>query len=81
MSFGGLYISVSGIYANKKSLDTISHNIANVNNPNYVRQSVIHAEASYSKTTDVRFQKGTGVGVQQIRQIRDEFLDIKLRRK
>lgn len=81
MSFGGLYISVSGIYANKKALDTVSHNIANVNNPNYVRQSAIHAESSYSKTTDVRFQKGTGVSVQQIRQIRDEFLDIKLRRE
>ncbi len=49
MGFGGLYISVSGIYANKKALDTISHNIANVNNSNYVRQSAIHAEASYSK--------------------------------
>ena len=80
MGFGGLYISISGINANKKALDTVSHNIANVNNPNYVRQSVIHRETSYS-TGNIRFQKGTGVNVQQIRQIRDEFLDVKLRRE
>lgn len=81
MSFGGLYIPMSGIYANKKSLDTIAHNIANVNNDNYVRQSVIHAESSYTKGVEVRFSKGTGVRVQEVRQIRDEFLDIKLRRE
>lgn len=81
MSFGGLYISISGIYANKKSLDTISHNISNVNNPNYVRQRVTHAERRYSTTGDLKLQTGTGVNVQEIRQIRDEFLDIKLRRE
>lgn len=78
MSFGGLYISISGIYANKKALDTVSHNIANVNNPYYVRQSTIHGERNYSKL-GIQHQIGTGVDIQQIRQIRDEFLDIRLR--
>lgn len=78
MSFGGLYISISGIYANKKALDTVSHNIANVNNPYYVRQSTIHGERNYSKL-GIQYQIGTGVDVQQIRQIRDDFLDIRLR--
>lgn len=81
MSFGGLYVSVSGIYANKKALDTVSHNISNVNNPNYVRQNAIHAERRYSKSQNLKFQTGTGVNVQEIRQIRDEFLDIKIRRE
>lgn len=81
MSFGGLYISISGINANKKALDTVSHNIANVNNPNYVRQAAIHAESRYSTNTITRYQIGSGVDVQQIRQIRDEFLDAKLRRE
>ncbi len=80
MSFGGLYISISGIYANKKALDTLSHNIANVNNPDYVRQQTIHVDSRYSKT-GLQFQTGTGVDVQQVRQIRDEFLDYKLRRE
>lgn len=79
MSFGGLYISVSGINANKKALDTISHNISNVNNKNYVRQSVIHAEGNYVQNLLKGFQLGTGVIVQQIRQIRDEFLDLRIR--
>ncbi|HHV38350.1 MAG TPA: flagellar hook-associated protein FlgK [Tepidimicrobium sp.] len=80
MGFGGLYISISGINANKRALDTVSHNIANVNNPNYARQSVIHSEGSYS-TYDMKFLQGSGVNIEQIRQIRDEFLDMKLRRE
>lgn len=81
MGFGGLYISISGIYTNKKALDTVSHNIANVNNPNYVRQRAIHADRRYSRTQNLKFQMGTGVNIQEIRQIRDEFLDIRLRRE
>lgn len=79
--FSGLSISLSGIYANKKALDTVSHNIANVNNSYYVRQQAIHAFSSYSDTSIGGFQVGTGVDVQQIRQIRDEFLDIKYRQE
>jgi len=78
MSFGGLYISLSGIYANKKALDTISHNIANADNRSYVRQSAIHAESSYRNSAN-GYKIGLGVTVQQIRQIRDEFLDLKIR--
>ena len=81
MSFGGLYISVSGIFANKKALDTISHNISNANNKSYVRQSVIHAENTYNKNSIKGYQIGTGVTVQQIRQIRDEFLDLRIRKE
>lgn len=81
MSFGGLYISISGIYANKKALDTISHNIANTNNPNYVRQSALHASNTYNQSPMGDYQLGTGVKVSEIRQIRDEFLDINYRRE
>lgn len=79
MGFGGLYISISGINANKKSLDTVAHNIANVDNPNYVRQSVIHAESRYSINAVQGYRTGVGVDIQELRQIRDEFLDGKLR--
>ena len=79
MSFGGLYISMSGLQATKTSLNTVSHNISNANNPNYVRQSALHKDNSYR--TDGRFQTGTGVSVSEIRQIRDEFLDKKLRQE
>jgi flagellar hook-associated protein 1 FlgK len=79
MSFGGLYISISGLQATKTSLNTISHNISNANNPYYVRQSALHKDNYYK--TDGRFQTGTGVSVSQIKQVRDEFLDKKLRRE
>ncbi|MDR7856923.1 flagellar hook-associated protein FlgK [Tissierella sp.] len=81
MSFGGLYISISGLQASRQSLNTVSHNIANANNVNYVRQSAIHTNNPYTKSADSRLEMGTGVNVSQIRQIRDEFLDLKLRRE
>lgn len=81
MGFGGLYISITGLQASRKSLDTVSHNISNANNPNYVRQSAIHTNNPYTKSVDGRLEMGTGVNVIQIRQIRDEFLDLKLRRE
>jgi flagellar hook-associated protein 1 FlgK len=77
--FGGLSTAISGIIANRRALDTISHNISNVNNPNYVRQQAIHAASRHSKLPNEGFSVGTGVDVQEIRQIRDEFLDIKYR--
>ena len=79
MSFGGLYISISGLYANKKALDTTSHNISNSNNSAYVRQSAIHASNRYSTNQVSNMQMGTGVHVEEIRQIRDEFIDLRLR--
>lgn len=81
MGFGGLYISITGLQASRQSLDTISHNISNANNKNYVRQSAIHTNNPYTKSADGRLEIGTGVNVIQVRQIRDEFLDLKLRRE
>lgn len=81
MGFGGLYISITGLQASRQSLDTVSHNISNANNKNYVRQSAIHTNNPYTKSTDGRLETGTGVSVIQVRQIRDEFLDLKLRRE
>lgn len=77
-SFRGLSIGISGLYANKRSLDTISHNIANADNPLYVRQQAIHADSRYTRIS-LKDYTGTGVDVQQIRQIRDGFLDTKIR--
>ena len=81
MSFGGLYISISGLKASQLSLNTVSHNISNANNRNYVRQSAIHTNNPYTKIGDGKIEMGTGVHVSQVRQIRDEFLDQKLRRE
>lgn len=75
----GLSIAISGLKANKTALDTVSNNISNVNNPDYVRQQAIHATDKYTQLPGGKYSVGTGVNVQQIRQVRDEFLDIKYR--
>ncbi|EOC99394.1 flagellar hook-associated protein FlgK [Caldisalinibacter kiritimatiensis] len=77
--FTGLSTALSGIFANRTALDTVSHNISNVDNPNYVRQQAIHASSTYTKLPNANLSIGTGVDVQEIRQIRDEFLDAKYR--
>lgn len=78
-TFSTLSASISGLFANKRALDTISHNIANVDNSSYVRQQVIQAASTYNTISGSNMQIGTGVSIQEIRQIRDEFLDIKYR--
>ena len=76
-SFGSLSIGVSGIYASQKGLETISHNIANADNPEYSRQRVDFSESSMRNVG--QHKVGTGTDVSTIKQIRDEFLDNKLR--
>ena len=78
-TFSGLSIGISGLYANKKALDTTSHNISNVNNPYYVRQQVIQSSSKYNQISGGNNQLGTGVDIQQIRQIRDVYLDASFR--
>ena len=84
MGFSGLYTSVSGMMTTKISLDTVSHNIANSNNPHYVRQSALHKDSYYENMqvgAVMTNQKGHGVSVSRLRQIRDEFLDKQIRRE
>lgn len=76
-SFGSLSIGISGLLANRRGLETVSHNIANADNPAYTRQRVTSADSTY--IYNGAYKKGTGVDVQTINQIRDEFIDIKIR--
>ncbi|MGO1368461.1 MAG: flagellar hook-associated protein FlgK [Senegalia sp. (in: firmicutes)] len=77
--FQGLSTAISGLYVNKKALDTVSHNISNSTNPNYVRQDVIQSDGHYQDMVGVKGSIGTGVNVANIRQIRDRFLDERYR--
>lgn len=79
MSFGSLYIGVTGLLNQRTSLNTVSHNMANTENPNYVRQSALHANHYYRDNGRINLQVGTGSKISQIRQIRDGFLDIRFR--
>ncbi|WHH61520.1 flagellar hook-associated protein FlgK [Petroclostridium sp. X23] len=72
-SFSSYDIARSGMYVSQRSLNTVGHNISNVNTEGYVRQQTIMSE--YNPASYGKFQVGLGVDVQQTRQIRDQFLD------
>lgn len=76
--FQGLSTALTALYANQKALDTTGNNIANVNTEGYSRQSVITSPQGGSLipsfwTSGSRV--GTGVNVDNIVRLRDQFLD------
>lgn len=73
-----MYTGVSGLRTNQTSLNTVSHNLANVNTHGYVRQQVVSADTLYNTVGDSHISKlqvGYGSTVDTIRQVRDVFLD------
>lgn len=77
-TFSSFNTAVSGLFASQRSLDTIGHNIANMNTPGYTRQ---RANQVSHKPTSIEGGEwlGTGVKMDHIVQIRDELLDLKYR--
>ncbi|SHK01580.1 flagellar hook-associated protein FlgK [Tepidibacter formicigenes] len=79
MSFFGLNIAKSGLFAAQKALNTVGHNIANANTPGYTRQRVELKADSPISYPGGKGMIGTGVDAYKITQVRNEFLDIKFR--
>ncbi|AOT70029.1 flagellar hook-associated protein FlgK [Geosporobacter ferrireducens] len=78
-TFFGLNISRSGLFSSQRALNVVGHNIANTNTPGYTRQR-LEVQASRPMTLpNGRGMLGTGVDDIHIRNIRDEFLDMKFR--
>ena len=68
----GLELGKRALLTHQVSLQTIGHNIANVNTPGFTRQRV---DVSTTYPEDSSFgQIGSGVTATGIRQIRDLFL-------
>jgi flagellar hook-associated protein 1 len=76
-SFVGLYTGLSGIQAAQTGLDITSHNVANANTPGYTRQRVELAPRPTYQSPNGRI--GTGVNVDRIARLRDNFLDDRFR--
>lgn len=66
-----LNIGVSGLLANQAALRTVGHNISNADSPGYSRQSVVQG-TNTPQFSGAGFA-GTGVEVQSIRRVVDEF--------
>jgi flagellar hook-associated protein 1 FlgK len=74
MGMRGFDIAISGLRYNERALSVTSHNITNVNTNGYVRQQAISTSAMYD-TIGENMQIGLGADIEQIRQIRNEFMD------
>jgi flagellar hook-associated protein 1 len=83
-AFSGLNTALRGVQAHQAALDTIAHNIANIDTEGYSRQRVVFG-ASPSLNIDGVKQDGTGaqlgqgVDVLQYQRLRDDFLDLQYR--
>lgn len=85
-TFHGLEVAKRGLYAQQSAISTTGHNIANANTEGYSRQRV-NLEASrpievpsMTKST-YPGQLGTGVELESIKRLRDQFLDLQYRRE
>ena len=72
-----LNVSVSGLRAFQRALETTSHNIANVATPGYSRQTVLLATREPSVLGSAAL--GTGVQVQGIRRYSNDLLLAQMR--
>lgn len=83
IGFGSYEIAKSGLFVNERALNVTGHNISNLNTPGYVRQQTMIKNAPYRtlQGKNMLYQLGLGADVQQIRQIRNSFLDIMYRKE
>ncbi len=77
--FSTLDVATSGFRAAQVQLDVAGHNIANVNKDGYSRQRV---DLETRMPTALPYgHLGRGVGIDTVRRLRDEFLDISYRQQ
>ncbi|MGB5178259.1 MAG: flagellar basal body protein, partial [Gammaproteobacteria bacterium] len=77
MAGGLLGIGTSALLSNQRALDTVSHNVANVNTPGYSRQNV-ELSARQPQGLGNGFA-GDGVDVTTVRRSYDRFITSELR--
>lgn len=83
--FGSLFIGDSGLRTSQNALNTVAHNLSNLNTPGYVRQQVAQSDTTYSNPNQsvrgFNNQIGDGVKYSECRHVRDTFLDADYRDK
>lgn len=85
-TFSGISIALRALQTQQISLDITGHNVANVNNQNYSRQTALHSATRPYPTPMMGYtpssgQLGTGVQISQINRMRDSFVDLRLRQQ
>lgn len=85
-TFFGLEIGRKALQTQQRALDVTGHNIANANTPGFSRQRAVMATTNpfampaFDRPTSAG-QIGTGVMVQEIKRLRDDFVDIQVRQE
>ena len=77
-TFGGLELGRSALNAFRLGMQTVGHNISNMNTEGYSRQRVNYVTVTPEDIPHVG-QLGQGMTVSSIERIRDEFLDFQFR--
>ncbi len=77
-TFGGLEMGKSALNAFRLGMQTVGHNISNMNTEGYSRQRVIFKTVTPENIPGVG-QLGNGMTASTIERIRDEFLDFQFR--
>ena len=77
---GSLHVGNSELQTSQNALNTTAHNITNADTKGYVRQQTLLGDKDYNllsinASSVANKQTGLGVVYQQIRQVRDVFLD------
>lgn len=75
----GLFIGLSGLQAQQSALNVVGNNIANVNTPSYSRQRADLSASQALGQGGVYF--GTGVSLNDVQGIRNQFLDLQIYRE
>ena len=78
-TFYGMEIGRRSLSASQMALNVVSHNTSNVNTPGYSRQTIALSASdpfTYpSMNSEQLGQLGTGVNIESVNRIRDQFLD------
>ncbi len=80
-TFFGLNIARLGMQAQQKALEVTAHNIANANTPGYSRQVARLVPTQPIPYAGGRGMIGSGVKVDEIARVRDEVLDLQIRKE
>lgn len=76
-------MGTSGLKTSQNSLNTVAHNLSNVNTEGYVRQQVATTDVNYTTLSYTQgtglMQVGDGVQYSECRHVRDTFLDQRYR--
>lgn len=81
-SISSITKAVSGVVAAQKGLQVTGHNISNTNTKGYTRQQLLQSDSSYltiGNRGGYALKLGIGVTCDEIRQIRNEMADRRLR--